>query len=217
MWCARYASNAGHKPFGDSPGHIRTTPGFEIVCADTSFSDVCTATGDNRGIAVSEVLIHGQPAWNQTHVHGTLADGTDINYRLPAVGNPAADACAAGTCAGELDGTPSLLAGDNLVGRPLRGNAACIKAHHGNGLAKEGADDAGDADAVDDSVERDWEGWWVKTPVHGASPRAMGTHCGAGREYLVVKGQGFKIEVERLSEAQVKDLVVRQDMATGQH
>jgi len=197
----------GHKPFGDSPGHIRTSPGFEVVCADTSFSDVCFKTGEYRGAAVSEVLIHGQREWNQVQVHGTLADGTNINYRLPPVGDASVAACAAGDCAGEVDGIPSLLAGDNLIGRPLKGGPS---GHTANGVANDGVDDddgaAADDGAADD--DEDWDGWWVKTPVHGAGPRAPGMHCGAGLEYLVVKGEGFKIKVKRLSQEQVRHLVV---------
>jgi hypothetical protein len=61
----------GHKPFGDSPTILRApTDRFEVVVADTSFSD--TTQRDMRGIAVSEVLIRGTLQHNQTVVHGVL-------------------------------------------------------------------------------------------------------------------------------------------------
>jgi hypothetical protein len=161
----------GHKPFGDSPGVIRATLGFELVCADTSFSD--SSATDNRGVAVSEVLIRGGPSTNQVQVHGTLADGMQIHYTLPPLGSAAADeGC-------DDDPGPStsapvweLDAGDELVGRPLR--------HQ----------------------------WWVKCPV---PPSVIGDD-GSGRtllgspaadEYLIVKGEGFQLEVQRLSAAEV--------------
>ena len=72
----------GHKPMGDSPA-IARGPGIEIVDADTSYSD--TSAADNRGIAVSEVLINGTAHSNQTHVHGVLHDGRAIDFRLPPV------------------------------------------------------------------------------------------------------------------------------------
>ena len=49
----------GHKPYGDSPGVMHLHSGrddantLEVVCADTSFSDMSCA--DNRGAAASEV------------------------------------------------------------------------------------------------------------------------------------------------------------------
>lgn len=201
----------GHKPFGDSPGHIRSsgsTPaggsstlgGFEVVCADTSFSDMTAP--DNRGAAVSEVLIHGQSEWNQVQVHGTLADGAHINYRLPPVGDASVGACAAGNCAGEAGDTPPLLAGDTLVGRPLK-NKPDNPASRARG-ARVGADAisdgvVGEASPLPQSIfQRDWEGWWVKTPVY---------NTGAALEYLVVKGKGFEIEVERLKPDHVMALV----------
>eukprot|EP00040_Diaphanoeca_grandis_P030919 m.183805 g.183805 ORF g.183805 m.183805 type:complete len:509 (-) comp32168_c4_seq2:40-1566(-) len=68
----------GHQPFGDSPGIIRTTPGLEIICADTSFSD--QTSSDNRGVAHSEVIIAGSSSKREAHIHGTLANGVEIAF-----------------------------------------------------------------------------------------------------------------------------------------
>ena len=72
----------GHKPMGDSPAIARGA-GIEIIDADTSYSD--TSAADNRGIAVSEVLITGTEQDNQARIHGVLHDGREIDFRLPSV------------------------------------------------------------------------------------------------------------------------------------
>lgn len=71
----------GHKPWGDSPGIIRSNPGLEVICADTSFSDM--RAQDNRGVAASEVLIEGDPRCNNVAIHGTLSTGHKIDFELP--------------------------------------------------------------------------------------------------------------------------------------
>eukprot|EP00038_Savillea_parva_P023957 m.42665 g.42665 ORF g.42665 m.42665 type:complete len:514 (-) comp6309_c0_seq1:93-1634(-) len=73
----------GHKPSGQLPGIVRSD-GFEQVSSDTSFSD--TGAHDNRGCAVSEVLIEGDPHCNQVRVHGVLADGRPVDFHTPPLG-----------------------------------------------------------------------------------------------------------------------------------
>ena len=73
----------GHTPHGDCPTVIKSggpnvqSPGFEVIMADTSYSDM--RQGDNRGVAVSEVILRSD---GRVHVHGQLGDGRAINYEL---------------------------------------------------------------------------------------------------------------------------------------
>lgn len=84
----------GHKPFADSPGIIRTDVAsggnakpngqkgsIEVICADSSFSDM--SAFDNRGLAGCEVLVHRRGLRDQTEVHGVLRSGKPISFRLP--------------------------------------------------------------------------------------------------------------------------------------
>ena len=68
---------AGHVPHGDCPTVIRSGK-VRVITADTSYSDM--AAPDNRGAAVSEVLLYPSGA---AEVHGVLKDGRPIAYTLP--------------------------------------------------------------------------------------------------------------------------------------
>jgi len=76
----------GHRPHGDSPTIIKGEK-MLVVTADTSYSD--KNADDNRGVAMSEVLVDIQA--DTTRVRGILRDGTPIDYIAehdPHVGLP---------------------------------------------------------------------------------------------------------------------------------
>jgi hypothetical protein len=86
----------GHQPHGDCPQVIRSGL-VTAISADTSYSQMGhkSAWGvDNRGEAVSEVLLYADGG---SEVHGVLADGSKVRYRLGGAGG-----------------------GDKFVGRQLR-------------------------------------------------------------------------------------------------
>ena len=126
---------AGHVPHGDCPTVIRTGQ-TRVITADTSYSDM--KAPDNRGAAVSEVLLLGTGA---AVVHGVLADGRAIEYRLPA---PDADT----STADDDDDAP-----DPWVGRLFQ------------------------------------DGYFVKARLQ------------ADGAYIVCKGQGFRLDVRQVTEA----------------
>ena len=73
----------------------------QVVSADTSFSD--TRASDNRGSAVSSVLITGDTVdSNRLEIEGVLGDGAEHHAALPSL---------------SMDET--LTDGDPHVGRPL--------------------------------------------------------------------------------------------------
>jgi len=65
----------GHKPHGYSPSVMKNQH-FEIIAADTSYSDM--KEKDNRGCAVSELLISG----DKSYVHGITAEKAEIEFTL---------------------------------------------------------------------------------------------------------------------------------------
>jgi hypothetical protein len=73
---------AGHQPHGDCPCVIRSGH-VTVITADTSYSQMGAKSWwgvDNRGPeAVSEVLLYAD---GSSEVHGLLADGTPIGYKL---------------------------------------------------------------------------------------------------------------------------------------
>ena len=78
----------GHIPHGSSPTVIKSRgygvddPILEIIMCDTSYSDM--GVDDNRGIAVSELVIESSGA---AHVHGVQHDGDELEFNLaPGVG-----------------------------------------------------------------------------------------------------------------------------------
>mmetsp|Transcript_41669 Transcript_41669/g.64184 ORF Transcript_41669/g.64184 Transcript_41669/m.64184 type:complete len:306 (+) Transcript_41669:272-1189(+) len=72
----------GHQPHGDCPTVINNGE-VQVITADTSYSDM--STPDNRGCAVSEILIHD----NETvEVHGILKDNSAIEYSLACPTKP---------------------------------------------------------------------------------------------------------------------------------
>ena len=71
----------GHQPHGDCPLVIRSGQ-VTAISADTSYSQMGHKSGwgtDNRGDAVSEVLLYADGG---SEVHGVLADGSNVRYRL---------------------------------------------------------------------------------------------------------------------------------------
>eukprot|EP00039_Didymoeca_costata_P021129 m.343515 g.343515 ORF g.343515 m.343515 type:complete len:507 (-) comp22945_c0_seq1:64-1584(-) len=78
---------SGHKPFADSPGIIRHQEEhhMEVITADTSYSD--TTASDNRGVAAFEVIITGGSQDNHSVIHGTFANGDEIEFSLPELKN----------------------------------------------------------------------------------------------------------------------------------
>ena len=100
-------ARAGHQPHGDCPCVIRTGP-VTVITADTSYSEMGHKSEwgtDNRGVnAISEVLLYAD---GTSEVHGFLADGSPIAYKL---------GCA------QLG-----VAGDDYVGHQL-GNGYWVKA-----------------------------------------------------------------------------------------
>jgi len=81
----------GHTPHGNCPTVIHNavptggsgsassaTCGVELIMADTSYSDM--SADDNRGVAVSEVIV--DKTGNQAHVHGIIQTGEHIEYSL---------------------------------------------------------------------------------------------------------------------------------------
>jgi len=75
----------GHQPHGDCPQVIRSGL-VTAISADTSYSQMGhkSAWGvDNRGEAVSEVLLYADGG---SEVHGVLADGSKVRYRLGGAG-----------------------------------------------------------------------------------------------------------------------------------
>ena len=126
----------GHQPHGDCPCIIRTGQ-VTFITADTSYSQMGHTSSwgvDNRGEAVCEVLLHED---GTSEVHGVLADGSKIAYKLAA------------------DGT-----GDPFVGRQLS------------------------------------DGSWIKGRTAGAEP-----------EYIICRGEGYKLTVSRRKEWEMKGLV----------
>jgi hypothetical protein len=86
--------------------------GVEVVSADTSFSD--PEADDNRGVAVSTVLIVGTPHHNQLQIAGTLRDGATHQGVFPAVG-----ACCESDRKGDAEPPPlglGVVDGDRLLG-----------------------------------------------------------------------------------------------------
>ena len=81
------ATRAGHQPHGDCPCVIRTGP-VNVITADTSYSQMGHKSDwgvDNRGVnAVSEVLLYAD---GTSEVHGFLADGSQIAYKLGVGGD----------------------------------------------------------------------------------------------------------------------------------
>jgi len=74
----------GHQPHGDCPLVIRSGQ-VTAISADTSYSHVGHKSGwgtDNRGVAVSEVLLYADGGIT---VHGVLADGNKVRYQLGGV------------------------------------------------------------------------------------------------------------------------------------
>lgn len=69
----------GHQPHGDCPTMITTNDKVQVVTCDTSYSDV--SKKDNRGLAVSEVILYEED--QVIEVHGILKDAQEIEYRLP--------------------------------------------------------------------------------------------------------------------------------------
>lgn len=69
----------GHTPHGNCPTVVKQTTGDglfkEVVMCDTSYSDM--STEDNRGSAVSELILHPD---GHIEVHGVLQDGRPIAY-----------------------------------------------------------------------------------------------------------------------------------------
>lgn len=63
---------------------------MEVVSADTSFSD--PDADDNRGIAVTAVLITGSPEQNRLELSGVLRDGTIHRGVFTSVGGVSASA-----------------------------------------------------------------------------------------------------------------------------
>ena len=81
----------GHKPVGDSP-LVLQTHAFEVIMADTSYSDIRVA--DGRGVAAAEVVIEGDADVAAARVHGVLHDGQEYDFVLPRRGagiRPATD------------------------------------------------------------------------------------------------------------------------------
>jgi hypothetical protein len=78
---------SGHQPHGDCPLVIRTGR-VTAITADTSYSEMGHKSSwgvDNRGEkAVSELLLYRD---GSSEVHGVLADGTGIYYKLPPGGH----------------------------------------------------------------------------------------------------------------------------------
>ena len=68
----------GHQPHGDCPTVINNNSKVQILTADTSYSNM--KAPDNRGAAVSEILIH--EADQTIEVHGILKDEQMIAYNL---------------------------------------------------------------------------------------------------------------------------------------
>jgi len=83
----RVHARAGHQPHGDCPCIIRTGP-VTVITADTSYSEMGHKSewgADNRGVnAISEVLLYAD---GTSEVHGFLADGSPIAYKLGADGD----------------------------------------------------------------------------------------------------------------------------------
>jgi len=81
------ATRAGHQPHGDCPCVIRTGA-VNVITADTSYSEMGHKSewgADNRGVnAVSEVLLYADGV---SEVHGFLADGSKIAYKLGVGGD----------------------------------------------------------------------------------------------------------------------------------
>ena len=75
----------GHQPHGDCPLVIRSGQ-LTAISADTSYSQMGhkSAWGvDNRGDAVCEVMLYADGG---SEVHGVLADGSNVRYRLGGAG-----------------------------------------------------------------------------------------------------------------------------------
>jgi len=98
----------GHVPHGDCPLVIRTQA-QRVITADTSYSDM--AQPDNRGCAVSEVVLHAD---GHAHVHGVLKDGRAIEYRLAPPQQRDAEATTTTT-------TDAMF--DPYIGKPLKDNS----------------------------------------------------------------------------------------------
>jgi hypothetical protein len=109
---------SGHQPHGDCPLVIRTGS-LSVITADTSYSNF--GHGDNRGQAVSEVLIT-EGSHRSSHVHGKLADGTAIKYTVTD---------------GEV--CPGKEQGDQFVGKQLS-DGRWVKAKTHNPAQKPGLD-----------------------------------------------------------------------------
>jgi len=98
---------SGHKPHGDCPTVIQGK--VVVITADTSYSQMGhkSAWGtDNRGDAVSEVLVYGKGRYT---VHGKRADGSAISY--------------------DVNGPQ----GDSFVGRKLEESSEWVKAKYDAG------------------------------------------------------------------------------------
>ena len=97
---------SGHQPHGDCPLVIRTGS-VRVITADTSYSQFGHKSSwgvDNRGDAVSEVIVTECTGYRSTSVQGRLADGSEIQYTLAEPDHPSGDA---------------RLQGDKFVGRQL--------------------------------------------------------------------------------------------------
>ena len=138
---------SGHQPHGDCPLVIRTGR-VTAITADTSYSEMGHKSSwgvDNRGEkAVSELLLRTD---GSSEVHGILADGTGIFYRLPPGGHVPFPPMSAGA------------AGDVFVGRQLA------------------------------------NGFWVQARTIGENP-----------EYVLCRGEGFKLTVERRKVSEMEAL-----------
>jgi hypothetical protein len=66
----------GHQPHGNAPAVNKATDDIEIIDSDSSYSDMTAS--DNRGKAVSEIVIAGR----RVFVKGVLHDGQSIKYDL---------------------------------------------------------------------------------------------------------------------------------------
>jgi hypothetical protein len=108
---------SGHQPHGDCPLVIRTGS-LNVITADTSYSHF--GHGDNRGQAVSEVMIT-EGRYRSSHVHGKLADGTAIKYTVTDLGE---------VCPGKEQG-------DRFVGKQLS-DGRWVKAKTHNPAQKTG-------------------------------------------------------------------------------
>lgn len=90
----------GHQPHGDCPTVINH-PTLQVFTADTSYSDM--SQPDNRGCAVSEILINDETQTIQ--VHGVIKTGAKISYSLPCPTKEQSEST-----------------GDDLIGRQLSDN-----------------------------------------------------------------------------------------------